>query len=158
HRYGDLLARRLAERAAKDKALKGRLVELTNGDLPQTKRMLLAKVFGQFDSEEDRVLGLSILRDDGSGIPYELFRSLEEAFLERRPYGPGSSTVTLVPRGSNVLRRRLFEMWQEDALRKRSAFALLGQIEVWRLEYGRPDDEPRHPLIESEVPWPPLLS
>jgi hypothetical protein len=104
------------------------------------------------------VLGLSILRDDGSGIPYELFRSLEEAFLERRPYGPGSSTVTLVPRGSNILRRRLFEMSQEDALRKRSAFALLGQIEVWRLEYGRPDDEPRHPLIESEVPWPPLLA
>jgi NACHT conflict system protein len=158
HRYGDLLARLLAERAAKDKALKGRLVELANGDLPQTKRMLLAKVFGQFDSEEDRVLGLSILRDDGSGIPYELFRSLEEAFLERRPYGPGSSTVTLAPRGSNVLRRRLFEMSQEDALRKRSAIALLGQIEVWRLEYGRPDDEPRHPLIESEVPWPPLLS
>jgi hypothetical protein len=120
--------------------------------------MLLAKVLGQFTDEDDRVQGLCILRDDGSGVPYELFRSMEEAFLERRPYGPGNGTVTLVPRGSNALRKRLFEMSQKDPLRKRSAIALLGQIEVWRLEYGRPDDEPRHPMIESEVPWPPLLS
>ena len=26
---------------------------------------------------------------------------------------------------------------------KRSAFALLGQVTVWRLEHGRPMDEPR---------------
>jgi hypothetical protein len=158
HRYGDLLARLLAERAVKDKVLKGKLGELANGGLPAAKRMLLAKVFSQFDGEDNRVEGLCILRDDGSGIPYELFRSMEEAFLERRPYGPGSGTVTLVPRGSNALRNRLFEMSLKDPLRKRSAFALLGQIEVWRLEYGRPEDEPRHPAIESDVPWPLLPS
>jgi hypothetical protein len=157
-RHGDLLARLLAERAMKDKALKGRLVELANGDLPPIKRMLLAKVFGQFAGEDDRVEGLCILRDDGSGVPFELVRSMEEAFLEHRPYGPGSNTFTLVPRGSNALRRRLFEMTQSDRLRKRSAFALLGQIEVWRLEHGHPADEPRHPAIESDVSWPPLLA
>jgi hypothetical protein len=158
HRHGDLLARLLAERAAKDRALKGRLVELANGDLPPRKRMLLAKVFSWFDGEDDRVEGLCILRDDGEGVPYELVRSLEAAFLEHRPYGQGSNTFTLVPRGSNALRKRLFEMSQTDPLRKRSAFALLGQIEVWRLEHGHPEDEPRHPAIESEVSWPPLPS
>jgi hypothetical protein len=158
HRYGDLLARLLAERTAKDKVLKGRLVELANGDLPSTKRMLLAKVFAQFSGDVDRVEGLCVIRDDGSGISYELLRSLEDAFLERRPYGPGSDAVTLVPRGSNVLRKRLFEMSQTDPLRKHSAIALLGQIEVWRLEHGHPPEEPRHPVIESEVPWPPLLT
>ena len=65
---------------------------------------------------------------------------------------------TIVPRGSNALRKRLFEMSQTDPLRKRSAFALLGQIEAWRLEHERPEDEPRHPMIESEVPWPPLIT
>src|SRR5262249_52047496 len=113
---------------------------------------------GQFAGEDDRVLGLCILRDDGSGIPYELFRSMEDAFLERRPLGPGSGAVTMVPRGSNELRKRLFEMAQSDPARKRAAFALLGQIEVWRLEYERPDDEPRHPMIDAGVPWPLLLS
>jgi hypothetical protein len=45
-------------------------------------------------------------------------------------------------------------MAQTDPLWKRSAFALLGQIEVWRLEHGRPMDEPRHPAIESGIHWP----
>jgi hypothetical protein len=157
-RRGALLARLLAERAVRDKALKGKLVELANGDLPPTKRMLLAKVFSQFASEDDRVEGLCILRDDASGVPYELERWMEEAFLEHRPHGPSSNMYTLVPRGSNALRKRLFEMAQNDPLRKRSAHVLLGQIEVWRLEYGRPVDEPRHPSIDSGAPWPPFLS
>ncbi len=158
HRHGDLLARLLAERAAKDKALKSRLVELANADLPNTKRMLLAKVFGQFTGEDDRVQGLCILRDDGSGVPYELVRSIENAFLERRPYGPSGSAYTLSPLGCNAVRKRLFEMVIGDPDRKQSAFALLGQIEVWRFEHGHPTDEPRHPAVESDISWPPLLS
>jgi hypothetical protein len=158
HRHGDLLARVLAKRAMSDKSLKNRLVEMANGDLPPTKRTLLAKVFNRFSDEEDRVKGLCLLHDDGSGVPNELVRSLENAFLERRPYGSGSNTFTLVPRGSNLLRKRLFEMSQTDPHRRRSAFALLGQIELWRLEHGHPMDEPRHPAIESQVSWPPLPS
>jgi hypothetical protein len=157
-RHGDRLARLLAVRAVNDKAMKAKLVGLANGDLPPTKRVLLAKVFAQFSGEENLVEGLCVLRDDGSGVPYELFRSMENAFLEHRPYGSGSNTFTLVPRGSNALRKRLFEMSQMDPLRKRSAFALLGQIEAWRLEHGRPADEPRHPAIESGISWPPFLS
>lgn len=158
HRNGDLLARLLAERAEVDGAVKAELVRLANDDLSPLKRMLLAKVFARFRREEDLVAGLSILRDDGTGVPYELFRSMESAFLEHRPYGSGGNTFTLVPRGSNAVRKRLFEMSQNDPLRKLSAFALLGQIEVWRLEHGRPADEPRHPAIESDISWPPLLS
>jgi hypothetical protein len=157
HRYGDLLARLLAERAVKHKAVKSRLIELANGDLPNAKRTLLAKVFGQFSSEDDRVEGLCALRDDGSGVPYELVRSMENAFLEHRPYGPSGSAYTLSPLGCNAIRKRLFEMVIGDPHRKETAFALLGQIEVWRLEHGHPTDEPRHPVIESDVAWPPLV-
>jgi hypothetical protein len=158
HRHGDLLARLLAERAAKDKAVKERLVELANGDLPSAKRLLLAKVFGQFTSEGERVEGLCVLRDDGSGVPYEFVQSMENAFLERRPYGPSGSAYTLSPVSCNGVRKRLFDMVIGDPHRKETAFALLGQIEEWRLEHGHPADEPRHPAIESEVSWPPLLS
>jgi hypothetical protein len=158
HRHGDLLARLLAERAVKDKAVKSRLVELAKGDLSPTKRMLLAKVFAHFSGEDDRVEGLCILRDDGSGIPYELVRSMENAFLERRPYGSSGNAYTLSPLGCNTIRKRLFEMVIGDPSRKQSALALLGQIEVWRLEHGHPGDEPRHPVIESEISWPPILA
>jgi hypothetical protein len=158
HLDGELLARLLAQRAVKDRAVKSRLVELAKGDLSPTKRMLLAKVFAYFSSEVDRVDGLYILRDDGSGIPYDLVRSIENAFLDRRPYGSSGNAYTLSPIGGNAIRKRLFEMVIGDQSRKQSAFALLGQIEEWRLEHGHPADEPRHPMIESEVPWPPLLN
>jgi hypothetical protein len=95
-----------------------------------------------------------VLRDDGSGVPYDLLRSIENAFLERRPYGTEGGAYTIAPRGSNAVRKKLLEVAQSDPNRKRSAFALLGQIEVWRLEYGRPTDEPRHPAIESGASWP----
>ena len=96
-----------------------------------------------------------MLRDDGSGVPYELVRSMENVFLEHRPYGTSGNAYTLAPLGCNAVRKRLFEMVISDPSRRESAFALLGQIEVWRLEHGHPVDEPRHPAIESDVSWPP---
>lgn len=154
YRNGDVLARLLADRAEHDGEFKTELFRLANGELPPSKRMLLAKTFSRFQGEDDLVAGLCVLRDDGSGFPYELLRSIENAFLERRPYGAEGHAYTLAPRGSNALRKRLLEMAQTDPVRKRSAFALLGQIEVRRLEYGRPTDEPRHPAIESGAYWP----
>jgi hypothetical protein len=154
YQHGDRLERLLADRAEEDGTFKAELFRLANGDLPPAKRMLLAKTFARFQREDDLVAGLCVLRDDGSGVPYELLRSIENAFLERRPYGAEGHAYTLAPRGSNALRKRLFEMTQTDPVRKRSAFALLGQIEAWRLEYGRPTDEPRHPAIESGASWP----
>ena len=133
---------------------KAELFRLASGELPQTKRMLLAKAFSCFQREDDLVAGLCVLRDDTSEVPFELLRSIENAFLERRPYGTESNVYTVAPRGSNALRKRLLEIAQTDPLRKRSAFALLGQIEVWRLDHGRPMDEPRHPAIESGAYWP----
>ncbi len=158
HQHGDLLARLLAERAEQDEEFKAELFRLGNGDLPAAKRTLLAKVFARFQKQEDLVTGLSVMRDDGQGVPYELVRSIENVFLERRPYGTASNTYTLAPLGCNAVRKRLFEMALRDPDRKRSASALLGQIEVWRLEHGRPADEPRHPAVESGEPWPPLLA
>jgi hypothetical protein len=152
--HGAVLAGLLAGRAEHDEEFKAELIRLASGELPQTQRMLLAKAFSCFQQENDLVAGLCVLRDDTSEVPFELLRSIENAFLERRPYGAESDVYTVAPRGSNALRKRLLEITQTDPLRKRSAFALLGQIEVWRLEQGRPMDEPRHPAIESGAYWP----
>lgn len=154
YQRGDVLARLMADRAEQDGEFKAELFRLANGDLPPGKRMLLAKTFSRFLAEDDLVAGLCVLRDDGAGFPYELLQSIENAFLERRPLGPEEHAYTLAPRGSNALRKRLLEMSQTDPDRKHSAFALLGQIEVWRLEHGRPADEPRHPAFDSGYRWP----
>ena len=157
HRYGDLLAQLLVERAEEEQGFKAELFRMANGDLPSQKRMLLTKVFARFRKEEDLVTGLSVLRDDGPSLPYELVRSIEDVFLQRRPYGTSGNTYTLAPMGCNAVRKHLFEMVMTDPDRKRTAFALLGQIEVWRLEHGRPADEPRHPAVDSGALWPPAF-
>jgi hypothetical protein len=74
---------------------------------------------------------------------------------ERRPCGQSPNAFTEHARASNELRVRLFRMAIEDEKRRKSAFVLLGQIEEWRLEYGRPTGEPRHPDLASGQSWPP---
>jgi hypothetical protein len=100
--------------------------------------------------------GLNLIDDSArQPIPYEVFRAIEDSFLEKRPHGNNSHSYTRVPRAANDLKARLFEMAKHAPQRARSAYSLLGQIEEWRLEYGRPTSEPRHPIFESGDLWPP---
>ena len=55
----------------------------------------------------------------------------------------------------NELRLRLFRMTLQDPKRRKSALMLLGEIEEWRLEHGRPTRELRHPDLASGQSWPP---
>ena len=89
-----------------------------------------------------------------SPVPRGVWDQLNGAFVERRPDRQDPNVFTIDGRASNELRTRLFRMVLEDRKRRNSAFMLLGQIEVWRLEYGRPTDEPRHPDLASRRCWP----
>ncbi len=97
--------------------------------------------------------GVNLLQ--GAMWNYGLQRDLEAQFLERRPYGRSGAFVP-VPRNAERARAELFRMVLDDPSRRKAAFAMLGQVEVWRIEHGRPSGEPRHPMIESGEPWPPL--
>ena len=61
-----------------------------------------------------------------------------------------------MPRSAEQARAKLFQMVLSDPTRRKAAFSILGQVEVWRIEHGRPNSEPRHPMIESGEPWPPI--
>ncbi len=154
----DVLAVRLAELARRDQAVKHRLLCLCGSELPAAKRSLLAKVVGQIGDVEAICAGLNLIDDTASmPVPHGILRQIEGAFVERQPYGGRYDIYTLEPRSSNAIRARLFEMATTDEQRKRSALRLLGQIEEWRLEYGRPVGEPRHPAFDSGKPWPAML-
>ncbi len=101
--------------------------------------------------------GLALIDDAASTpVPYEILKQLEDAFVEHRAHPDGQNTFTLEPRSSNEIRAKLLEMATKDERRKKSALKLLAQIEEWRLEYGRPAGEPRHPAIDTGEPWPPM--
>ena len=152
----DVVVARLSELAQRKPETAARLQELCERDLPEINRHVLSKVMGWFGTPEALIANLNLIDDAKPlAVPQGVWDQLESAFVERQPYGQDSNAFTLHARASNELRARLFRMALEDSKRRKSAFRLLGQIEIWRLEYGRPTDEPRHPDLASGQSWPP---
>jgi hypothetical protein len=152
----DVLAARITDCARREPPIEARLLEVCAiADLPALKRRLLTKVLSFLGTREALLAALNLI-DDRARPPfeYDTREQIENAFVEKKPYGNNQGTYTLAARAANDVRLRLFEMLN-DPRRKRSAFSLLGQIEEWHIEYGRPFGEPRHPAFGSPQPWPP---
>jgi hypothetical protein len=153
----NVLAARIADLGRDDRAVHARLLELCSADLPPLKRQVLARVIGSLESSEAVVAGLNLIDDAGQPpVPRELWEQIEASFVERVPSVHAGNVYRLEAKPANRLRLKLHEMAAKDQRRKRSAFALLGQIEEWRLEHGRPTGEPRNPVFESGERWPPV--
>lgn len=151
---GDGPERQIVALASKDERIRQRLLELCSEQLPGTRRDLLANVMAQLDSTDAMLASLNLIDDQAAPpVPRGTWRQLEQTFVEHRPER-NPYTFTLTARSSNTIRTRLFEMATSDGRRKKAAFQLLGQVELWRLEHGRPITEPRHPALASGTSWP----
>jgi len=110
-------------------------------------------------TQQAALAGLNLIDDHLiPAIPYEIGQLIEEIFIEHVSDGDNSNSYRLVPRSANELRAQLFEMSKSDDRRKKSASSLLGQLELWRLEHGRPLDEPRSIAVlqQSSLPMVPV--
>lgn len=143
----------IAEWMRQDPALKRRLLTLSETTLTPMQRQLLPAIYRELGSDEAMLAGANFLQ--GTMSPYGFDRGPETLFMERRPYD-NSGAFVFVPRNAEQVRAKLFQMVLNDPSRRRAAFSILGQVEVWRIEHGRPKGEPRHPMIETGQPWPPL--
>jgi hypothetical protein len=145
----------LAELAGRDADIERRLSQLCSMQLPASKRSLLASVMGRLGTPEAAVAALDLINDNATpALLRETWKQIEAAFVEHKPHGSNTNTYTLAPRSANQVRARLFDMAKRDKERMKTASNLLGQIEVWRLEYGRPNGEPRNLGVEAESAWP----
>ena len=152
----DVLVPRLTELAQRRPEAAARLRELCKRDLPEFNRRVLSRVMDSLGTPEALAANLNLVDDaKPAPVPRGVWDQLETAFIERRPHRQDPDVVTLHARASNELRAQLFRMALHDPQRRESAFMLLGAIEVWRLEYGRPTGEPRHPDLASCQSWPP---
>lgn len=152
----DMLVKRLGELAERRPEVAARLRSLCECDLPELHRHVLSKVMDWIGTPEALAVNLNLIDDAiPSPVPQGVWDQLESAFIERRPYGQSLNVFTRHARTSNGLRVRLFRMAMADEKRRKSAFMLLGQIEEWRLEHGRPMGESRHPDLASGHAWPP---
>jgi hypothetical protein len=151
----EMAAARLVELARRDADIEQRLSQLCSLRIPEPKRSLLAKVVGWLGTPDAALSALNLLDDEATPqIPYDTWKQMEDAFVERKPYGKNTNSYTLSPRSSNEVRVRLLEMSKQDKFRAKAAAGLLAQIEAWRLEHGRPAGEPRSVEVECESPWP----
>ena len=152
----DRLASRIAERANCDSGIADRIRQLCNA--PKAfARPLLCKVVVRLDDPNALLVALNLIDDNAQQpVPYDLWKAIEDVVLEKKPYKGSANSYTLVPRAATDIKNHLFELSRIDDPRSRAANDLLGQIEEWRLEYGRPSFEPRHPAYETGQPWPPM--
>ena len=157
-RRQDVLVARLTELAQRSPEAAAQLHQLCDRDLPDFNRCVVSKVMGWLGTPEALAANLNLIADAQSPpVPRGVSDQLEQAFVEQRPYGHHPNVSTQHARASNASRLRLFHMAVRDPKRRESASMLLGEIEVWRLEHGRPTGEPRHPDLASGQPWPPLV-
>ena len=155
-RREDVLVARLTALAQRSPEVDGRLQELCDQELPEPNRHVLSRILASLRTQEAHAANLNLVDDaNPSRVPRGVWDQLESAFVEQRPVRHSPNAFTLRARAANALRARLFAMALHDPKRRESAFTLLGKIEKWRLEYGRPTGEPRHPDFASGQPWPP---
>ena len=155
-RHEDALVARLAELAQRSPEVAVWLEGLCDRDLPEHNRHVLSRIMASLGTDEALALNLNLVDDaNPSPVPRGVWDQLEAAFVEQRPVRRSPNAFTLHARVSNALRATLFAMALRDPRRRKSAFMLLGRIERWRLEYGRPTGEPRHPDLASGHSWPP---
>jgi DNA-binding transcriptional MerR regulator len=152
------LALHIGDIARRDASIMNRLFLLCGKQHSPDKRLLLVDVIAAIGTPEAIKAGIELISDHAQHqIPYELWRVFERVFLERISDTTMNNTSTLHTPSADEIRNRLFHMAVEDDDRKQSAWEFLGQIELWRLEHGRPLNEPRHPALGSGLPWPPII-
>ncbi len=155
-RCEDLLVARLTALAQRSRRVNVRLQRLCNLDLPERNRHLLSRIMASLGTSQALAANLNLIDDSNSSpVPRGVRDQLESAFVQQRPAGDHPNSFTLHARASNAVRAQLFWMALHDLKRRKSAFMLLGMIEGWRLEHGRPTGEPRHPSLASGQSWPP---
>jgi len=147
---------RLTELARSRPEVTARLRKLCECDLPEASRDVISKVMTSLGTSEALAASLKLIDDARpEPVPQGVWEAIHNAFVERRWDEEVPSSFLEHSNASNELRVGLFKMMIEDEKRRRSAFVLLGQIEHWRLEHGRPGGEPRHPDFASGRSWPP---
>ncbi|MGK0270062.1 MAG: hypothetical protein ACI88H_000697 [Cocleimonas sp.] len=101
------------------------------------------------DDEEIMQASLLLLRNGGL-MPY----GIENYVTRREPIDGSSNIFNIAPSSAVEMRKKLLEMTVNDPQRNEAAKHVLSYIDELRDEHGRPENEPRHPCIESGVPWP----
>lgn len=146
-------ARVVADKISADSALMQRLIEKCSEELQPQQLAILTSVINMAKDPSLDIAALLTIRD-GQQIPWSVHNVIKRALFEEVPVPGRQGAFNVYPVENTKVRARLLEMVYKDELRKDSAYELLGEIDKWRLESGKPDFESRHPSMSSGYSWP----
>jgi hypothetical protein len=105
--------------------------------------------------DEDELLAL-VKSYGAAGRTYggSLARAVQAVTIHQSSVEEGSSWVSLEPASVAALRRQLLAMAAAASCEAPVAHACLSAIDSLRDEYGTVPTDPRHPDLQSGLPWP----
>ena len=153
----EVFANTMAKMLRNNPKIKKDFIKRLSNPLAHAMAEVLGYIIQQLiDDEEIMSASLMLLRNKKS-MPYSLKQAIENHVTCKEPVdeeGRGYHSYHIVPSSAFKLRRQLLEISVNDKERNEAAKSVLEWIDELRDEYGRPDDEPRHPCLESGIPWP----
>jgi hypothetical protein len=146
-------ARSLAPLVADNPALRDQLAQRYEAGLSGPANALVEHIFAD-EADGDAVL-VMIRRRGGGQMDGTLRMAIEHAVTARRHQNDEGTHYEIYPINAAPLRRALFSAVSEGGAIAGLARDALTVIDETRDRYGFPEDEPRHPDVTSNLPWPP---
>lgn len=117
-------------------------------------RAMIAELIDEALDEEGIMAFLQIVKGRSDPLIPGLVQAVRNLSLDKRPSEFIHGGYEQEPANLASLRRRLFEKTGVDGECSTAAALLLVTIDRQRDTYGQPPEEPRHPDLASNRPWP----
>ncbi|MET2830956.1 NACHT domain-containing protein [Mesorhizobium shangrilense] len=146
-------ARSIAPLVAANPTLREELAKRYDVGLSNPANSLVEQIFAD---EADGNAVLAMIRHRGGGrMDGTLRMAIEHAVTARRYQNDEGTQYEIYPINAAPLRKALFVTVCEGGAIAGLAKDALAVIDETRDRYGFPEDEPRHPDVASNFPWPP---
>jgi hypothetical protein len=111
---------------------------------------IIGLIVQQLGDDEEIMQASILLLRNGKGLPYRIV----DYVTHRKPVIGNNNIYNIAPSSAVEMRKKLLDMTVNDSERNEAAKHVLSYIDELRDEYGRPENEPRHPCLESGIAWP----
>jgi hypothetical protein len=132
----------IAKIAETDEAVWSDLVSRCERANTPNEANAVSRILKEICNEEAAVLACNLVLANGL-FPMEILGLLEEVMMERRP--AGGDSYYHYPKSCNAVRDKLCQLIRNFQERHKGYYRLLAFMASYRVEHGRPIDEPRIP-------------
>jgi hypothetical protein len=144
----DVLPGAFSRLMAADAAFKDEVLRRCTPFSPPAHRELVARALESLGTPEAFEAAVPAIAGGGNWVG--LF--LTDLLTRHAPASGGLATI--LPASDRNPRSHLLRMMIREPQLRDKIFEVLGVIEQIRVDYGKPAEEPRHPDIDTGVPWP----